>query len=367
MTEIEILFLIVFVVYLIQCVCWVSPDSAVFALGFRGRGKRKNRGFVLNALDIAAFFGNPLPPLSPPLVAHWPAFQLNPDSILFTGSENESISIPWEKLVAIPSGSKLLCNGTQVFKGDDTQVLRYCELLREIAQAKRSQREQIIQKWLRKSLNAQSVARHLKVFQRRSLWIRITCNLQFFFLFLLLPAAIVTYIPRMMWLSIFLVLATSILLAIDFRTLHRELFVQAKDTRFKSTLTIAFSPLAAIRACDTLCRDLVANFHPVAVAGAICSDREFEEIAGEQLRQGRFTAFANQAYQKKLETLIEQVIRQRGLEPERLLAPSTRMSGCVVYCPRCLAQYVADRAECADCGYEVLVAFKEPVAPSPVK
>jgi hypothetical protein len=360
MTELGTLFLIVFVVYLIQCICWVSPDSVVFALGFRGRGKRKSQGFVLSALNTAAFFGNPLPPLTPPLVTRWPAFQLNPDSILFTGPEGETISIPWEKLVVSQSGSKLLCNGTQIFKGDETQVPRHYELLQQIQKAKRSQREQIIQKWLRKSLNMQSAARHVKVFQSRSLWIRITCNLQFFLLFFFLPFAIAAFIPRILWPAIFLVLATSILLAIDFRSLHREFFRNAKDARFKSALTIALSPLAAIRTCDTLCHDLVVNFHPVAVAGAICSDKEFEAVAGEQLRQGKFSAFANQWYQKKLEALIEQVIRQRGLEPERLLAPSTQLSGCVVYCPRCLAQYVAERTECTDCGYEALVAFKEP-------
>ena len=371
MTELGSLFLIVFVVYLIQCICWVHPDSVVFALGFRG-GKRKSRGFVLSALDTAAYFGNPLPPLSPPLVTHWPAFQLNPDAILFPGPKGDTISIPWEKLVITKSGSKLLCNGTPVFKGDETQVLSHSELLQQIRQAKRSQREQIIQKWLRKSLNLQSAARHLKVFQHRSLWIRITSNLQFFFLFFLLPVAVATFVPRMLWLSIFLVVATSIFLAVDFRSLHRELFIRApnshfKETRFKGTLTIALSPLAAIRTCDTLCRELVMDFHPVAVAGAVCSDKEFEALAGEQLRRGKFTAFADQWYQKKLETLIEQVIRQRGLEPERLLAPSAQMSGCVVYCPRCLAQYVSLRSECADCGYEALVAFKEPVVPAPIK
>ena len=367
MTELGTLFLIVFVVYLIQCICWVSPDSVVFALSFRGRGKRKTQGFVLSALDMAAFFGNPLPPLTPPLVTRWPAFQLNPESIQFTGPDGEIISIPWEKLVVSKSGSKLLCNGTQVFKGDETQVPRHYELLQRIQKAKRSQREQIIQKWLRKSLHMESAARHVKVFQSRSLWIRITCNLQFFFLFFFLPFAIAAFIPRILWPAIFLVLATSIVLAIDFRSVHRELFRNAKDTRFKSTFTIALSPLAAIRTCDTLCHDLAGNFHPVAVAGAICSDKEFEAVAGEQLRQGKFSAFANQWYQKKLEALIEQVIRQRGLEPERLLAPSAQLSGCVVYCPRCLAQYVAERAECTDCGYEALVAFKEPVAPAATK
>lgn len=362
MTELGSLLLIVFIVYLIQCICWVNPDSVVFSLGIRGRGKRKNRGFVLSALDTAAFFGNPLPPLSPPLVTYWPAFQLDPDSILFISPEGEAVSIAWEKLEITRSGSRLLCNGTQVFKGDEAQALHYGELLEQLRKAKRSRREQVIQKWLQKGLNVQSAGRHLKIFVRRSLWLRITSNLQFIFLFFLLPWAIGTFVPRMLWLAIFVVVATSIALAVDVWGLHRHFFGKAKDSRFKSVFTIALSPIAAIRACDTLCRDLVVNFHPVAVAGALCSDDEFGALAGEHLRRGKFTAARSQWYQKKLQTLIEQAIRQRGVDPERLWAPSVRMTGCILYCPRCFAQYVADRSECTDCGYEELVAFQEPEA-----
>ena len=363
MTELGTLFLVVLAVYVVQCICWVSPDSAVFVLNFRGRGKRKGEGFVWSALDIAAFFANPFPPLSPLLVTHWPGFQLNPDSILFIGSKGETVAIPWEKLVVSHSGPKLLCNGTRVFKGDETQIQSYSELLQQIRQAKRAQREQIIQKWLRTSVNMESAARRVKVFHRRSLWLKVVSNLQFFFLFLLLPLAITAFVPRILWLAIFTVVATSILIAVDFWSLHRELLAKAKDARFKSTLTIMLSPISAIRACDPICHDLVANYHPVAVAGAICPDAEFAALAGEHLRGSKFGVFANQWYQKKLQDSIERVVRQRGLEMEQLLVPAVQTSGCVLYCPRCLAQYVTKRAECADCGYETLTAFNPNAVP----
>src|SRR5258708_17081025 len=125
MTELGSLFLIVFAVYIVQCICWVSPDSLVFALGLRGRGKKKHRGLTLSGLDTAAFLANPLPPLSPLLVTHWPAFQLNPDSILFSGANGEETSIPWHTLIVTPSGSMLFSNGPSVFKGDEIQVLGY--------------------------------------------------------------------------------------------------------------------------------------------------------------------------------------------------------------------------------------------------
>ncbi len=355
MTELGSLFLIVFALYIVQCVCWVNPDSVVFALGLRDRGKKKSRGLTLSGLDTAAFLANPLPPLSPLLVTHWPAFQLNPDSVLISGPNGEATSITWETLVVTRSGSRLLFNGTSVFKGDETQVLGYCQLLQQLRQATRPQRERAIEKWLREGLDSKASARRLQVFQRRSLWIRIVSNLQFFFLFFLLPFAIGIY-PRMLRPAIILVVATSVILAIEFWSVHRKLYKKTADTRFTATFTIALSPLAAIRTCDTLCRNLVAGYHPVAVAAAICTDAAFEAIAGEQLRYAKFTS-ASDWYQKKLVGLIEQVIRQRGLEPRRLLTPSSQMSGCILYCPRCLTQYVTNREECSDCGHKALVAF----------
>src|ERR1700694_2317877 len=268
------------------------------------------------------------------------------------------VSTPWEKLVVTRSDSKLFCNGTRIFRGDETQALDYSELLQQIRQAKRSQREQIIQKWLRMGMNMESAARHIKVFHRRSLWLKLGSNLQFFFLFFLLPLAITTYVPRILWLAILVVVATSVVIAVEFRRLHRELLAKAKEARFKSTLTIVLSPISAIRACDPIGHDLVAGYHPVAVAGAICSDAEFEALAGEHLRWSKFGDFANQWYQQKLQDAMERVIWQRGLKPEHLLVPAVQATGCVLYCPRCFAQYVTERTECADCGFETLMPFK---------
>src|SRR5215471_18661680 len=113
-TELISLFLIVLLVYLLQCIYWVSPTrSAAFGLNRRGRGKRRYQGFVWNAFDTAGILANPLPPLSPMVVAQWPAFELSPDAIQFRKKgveEQEPVSIEWEKLELKHTASRLLCN-----------------------------------------------------------------------------------------------------------------------------------------------------------------------------------------------------------------------------------------------------------------
>jgi len=117
------------------------------------------------------------------------------------------------------------------------------------------------------------------------------------------------------------------------------------------------SPVAAIRACDALARDLLVGYHPLAAAGILPSG-EFAEFAGEQLRLCRFTGRPDKWYQQTLAKLMNQAIKEAGARPEALLRPAERQDGCVAYCPRCLAQYVKDAGRCVDCGFTGLVSFK---------
>ena len=363
MTELASLFLIVLLVYLLQCICWVSPRAIVFALGIRGRGRRRSHNFVWNAFDTAGLIANPLPPLAPLLVAQWPAFELTPDFIQFEGKdtkdakEGDPVCIPWDKLQITHSESKLVCNGSPAFKGSESQVLQYADLLRQLQQARRAQRGQIIQDWLRKMTNTQAASRRLRVFVRKSRWLRIIANFELLFLFLLIPLAFERFGTGILWRVILMLVLISVTVALEFWTLHKAMFPAAGGQRFKSGITILLSPMAAIRACDSVARDLLSGYHPLAVAGALLLEEEFRRFAGEQLRLCRFGDYFDKQYQTTLQKVMERAIRQKEIDPEELLQPPEHESGCVVYCPRCLAQYTKQRTECSDCGYESVAAF----------
>src|SRR5215469_5091312 len=186
-TELISLFLIVLLIYVVQCICWVTPRSILFTLGLRGRGQRKRQGYVWSALETAGVLASPLPPLTPLVAAQWPAFELTPDGIQFLGKDGDAVSMPWENLRLIHSESQLKCNGLVVFKGSEVQVQQYVALLGNVGAAQRQRRAQIIQDWQRRMMNIQAASRRVKVFAGRSLWLKILANLQFVFLFVLLP------------------------------------------------------------------------------------------------------------------------------------------------------------------------------------
>ena len=362
--ELTFLVVIVLLIYVIQCIYWVTPRSIVFSLGLRGRGRRRSQGYVWSALDTAGLLANPFPPLTPLVASQWPAFELTPDGIQFAGKgdEGEIISVPWEKLEISHTESRLKINGAVAFKGGEAQVLEYVGLLGTLMAAQRQQRAQIIQDWQRRMMNAEAAGRRVKLFSGRSLWLKILGNLQFVFLFLLAPLAFYRFGAMIWWRALLIVLVFSITISMEFWTLHKLLLPSAKEQRFKTVAVAVLSPVAAIRACDVVARDLLGGFHPLAVAAAILPEEEFTRFAGEQLRLVRFGDYLDKQFQAGMQKAMEQAIRKTKLDPQKLLRAPEAESGCVVYCPRCLAQFTKAREDCSDCGYEALAAFQKSTA-----
>lgn len=362
MSELGTLFLIVLLIYLVQCLCWGKPGAAVFSLTLRGRGRENRSGFVWSALGTAGFLANPLPPLTPLVVSEWPDFHLDREQIEVSTAKGEIIRLPWEKLKLAQSDTRVFSGEIALFKGNEVQVRACAKLLEEIQRAQASQRESLIRKWLREAVNVQEARHRVAEFARASRWLRVAANLQFIFVFALTPWVLFHFGSGMLVRTLLMMLSISGIIAVDFWPLHKGLYPAAGGARLKAAVTIVLSPVAAIRAADVLARDLLAAFHPLATGGALLAAEDFPRFAGEQLRQLKFDEHAVSWQQKTLIELTEQAIRQHGVKTEELLRPAERDSGCVQYCPRCLAQYLKERDACADCGYEKLVRFEAAVS-----
>jgi hypothetical protein len=358
MSELGSLFLVVLLVYLLQCLHWVPPGSAVFVLRCRGLGKEKRHGFRWNALGTTGFLAGALPPLAPLAVAAWPGFELAAEGIWIEEADRSFIPLSWSNLTVISADSKVFCNERLVFQGSEVQALAYGRLLQRLQCCPDAARGPAILGWLRRAMAASRAARLALAFARGARWLRVLANLQLALLFLALPLSFVEFGPGVLWRVAVFMFAISAAITLEFWMLHKKLFREAGPARFKAALTMMLSPIAAIRACDTLARDLFARHHPLAVAAALLPEDEFRRFAGERLRFHRFGNHPSKWFQENSGRLMEQTIRQRGIKPAQLMRPAHRDSGSVVYCPRCLAQYVKERSTCSDCGFEQIVRFE---------
>jgi len=358
MSELGTLFAVVVLVYLVQCIVWVGPGSSVFTLSGAGDGSRKKQGFIWNAFELAGVAANPLPPLRPLVISDWPDFRISPEGCCHIPGEGPPVAVPWEKLTVTTTESRLLCNGSPVLKAGEAQICECADMLARIRKLKRGKRQAAIENRLRRSLRESTVRRKLLVFRRRSQWLRVLANLQFFLLFVAAPLGFrLLGLKRILWPLIAAVALLSISITTEFWALHKAVSAKAGGTILKSALTMLLSPVAAMRACDIISRDLFAGYHPLAVAAALLPREEFRVFAGEQLRACRFSEYPAAYDGQTLERLMEQLVRRQGIVTEELMRPRNREDNCVAYCPRCLAQYRKQRSECADCGHPGLAPF----------
>lgn len=362
MRELASLLVIVLLVYLFQCLCWSPTRAHVFSLEPGGESGKKKRGFLWSALKLTGYWANPLPPLQPLLVVDWPQFQPEPETLRIAQTDAEPAALAWEQVKIARSGNKLQCNGTVVLQGGAEQLKRSQEFLDKLKRAKPKERKKLIEAWLRKATDAAAIEERLTVFCHKSRWLDLAVNLQFFLLFMIVPMAFFRFGSRALWPMVGAVLATSIFIAWRSVKLHKYFFAGDGEGRFKSVFSTVLSPIYAIRAEDALARDLLAGFHPVAVAGVMCSQKDLEAFAGEQLRNNKFSSRGTGWYGEQLQLALTKMLEKKGVDAKRLLAAPEREAGCMVYCPRCHAQYTKAREDCADCGYGELLAFKEPAA-----
>jgi hypothetical protein len=362
MRELASLLVIVLLVYLFQCLCWAPTRAHVFSLEPGGESGKKKRGFLWSALNLTGYWANPLPPLQPLLVMDWPQFQPDPETLRIIPTDADPVAIAWEQSKITRSGNKLSCNGTTVLQGGAEQLKQSQDFLEKLKRAKVKERKKLIEAWLRQATDAAAIEQRLTLFCQKSRWLDIAVNLQFFLLFLIVPMAFFRFGSRALWPMAGAVLTTSIFIAWRSLRLHKKFFAGDGEGRFKQVFSTVLSPIYAIRAEDALVRDLLAGFHPVAVAGVMCSQKELEAFAGEQLRLNKFSTRGASWYGEELQLALTRMLEKKGVDAKLLLAAPERQAGCVLYCPRCHAQYTKAREECADCGYGELLAFEEQAA-----
>jgi hypothetical protein len=359
MRELAALIAVVLLVYLFQCLSWAPVRAHVFSLETSGENGKRKRGFLWSALKLTGYWANPLPPLQPLLIVDWPQVQPEPEVVRVAKPDGAFITVAWEQFEVKRSGAKLLCNKVVVFEGGADQLKQYQGFLGKVKRAKAKDRKKMIEVWLRKATDTASIENRVKLLGRKARWLETFANLQFFLLFILVPLAFVRFGSRVLWPMLVAVFVTSMVIAWQSLRLHKLFFPSDVDGRFKSVFSTVLSPINAIRAMDALARDLMAGFHPVAVAAVVCSQQELEIFAGEQLRASRFGASGTSWYTQQLQLALTNMLSKKGVAATQLLSAPQRHESCVQYCPRCLAQYTKVRESCADCGYTELMEFGE--------
>lgn len=385
MSEVQLLFLVLALLYGWECAVWLRRGTVAFGTWFGRAWCLQHPGTLAGNQRGGFILAAPLPPLGSLLTATQFPLSLSPEGVIVWVSTN--INPGWRpaqsgRFVRFDDareirahGRKLLVAKEVLLKSPTPGLARWlAETLQRIAKLKLPQREAAIAELLRATLDFKAVEDRWREFQKHARPVRLLSNALFFYLFGFAPALIWQLGFGLSWLGLLVgLLALTTATATFFYRAHRVLFPFAEDERFTQTITVLLAPTTAMRAGDVLSRLLLETFHPLALAKVFLPVETFREFARHVMLDLQHPArpvcpddspdvrATELQARRTLQSAVENFLKQVGLDPGTLVRPPAPADeSCRAYCPRCGAQFTTAGGECADCGGLALVPFAKP-------
>lgn len=373
MSEAESLFLVLALLYCVECLGWVRRGAVVFRTFWGAQWRAVHPSPYLGSQRGGLYFAHPLPPLGGIVLSSQLPCSLSPDGLLAFvatgvnpgGRPPQSGSfLRWEEVRSLAAeGKALKVNGQAWFKFSSALIAgRLAAALQRVHQLSREQRGPAIREFFAATLDAEAVRAQWDAAWPEARRLRQWANSLVIFMFLVAPVLNWRFGLADCW-PVLVVgwLAHTVTIALLFRRAHARLYQAAGEERFTHFLTSLLAAPTAARAHDLLTRPLLEGFHPLAVARALADAGEFRGLARHTLRELRFPALpagpAGEAEgmerfsRETMRELAEALVRRAGLDPDALLTPPPPLDAtCHSYCPRCEDQFTALAGVCKDCG-----------------
>ncbi len=217
---------------------------------------------------------------------------------------------------------------------------------------------------LEDSFQTEPVATRWRHFRTSTRLIRVAAMSLFILFFAIAPAVLVTVPPARVWLPLLVALIMGVLCATGlFVVAHLALFPSRTGDRWLDAIPMILLPLSAMRAVDRLSRELFPDCDALVVLPEICGLPaalpvlrrqwfDLEQVAAATSAEsniedddaaGRCRQWFSRAQQAAAQSAAPNIVRA-------LLAAPPAEEGMTSYCPRCHSQYAAGPNACGDCG-----------------
>jgi hypothetical protein len=374
-SDLQLLFLVLALLYGWECACWVTRGSVAFRSWLGRRWRVVHPGTLLGNQRGGFIFAHPVPPLGTLLTGNPFPLMFSPESLMVSEAATlepagrlaqNANSFPWIQVQKIEArGKKVLVNSRLLLKVQSPLIaVKIVELLRRLSQATPAEREKLIGEVSREQFDCAQIERQWHEFKKQTSGLRLATNALFLYLFILSPVLIWQTGLRRCWLPLLAgLLALTCTIAVLFHRAHKKLYPTAEDERFTHFIILLLSPATAIRALDVISRPLLEAFHPLAIAKVFCPAGQFEELARKYLREIRYQSLPGDPEQDSMgqkvqrywrdvsQKTLEDFLNRSGMDTKALLqAPVATDDTCLSYCPRCLAQFTEREGVCFDCA-----------------
>lgn len=364
MSEFLLLFAVLAVIYLLDCVC--SVPLTCFPIAFTGRKWRLATTVAVLGGSKRRLILGPLLPGAGVAVCSDAPVSWDGNALCATtkphGSGHKHLSI---NNPVSAEGVELVIARELIAACASPQTAKLlAQLVRDLSQAPIQDRQSMVREQWRAQFDVRTIRRRLRIFRTVQPHLAIDGLVVFLLIFAIAPLALLVFGTLALVVAAVLVL----LMVVDIMHLYWRCYrtVWSSDSLpWRHLLVMALTPPAVMRAADYLLRELFSEFHWIAVMTVAGENNEKEKLIARYVRQLEFPApweqvecrVGREARAMWRSTVLD-FVRDQGMNVGDLIREPNRESDEVnAFCPRCMAQFVK-AAKCSDCGIE-LKAFNQ--------
>lgn len=356
----ETLLFVLILLYLSECLIWVKRESIAFVCTWRRWRLTTPSSWLGNARGGILFL-NPLPPSGKVFLSHLSPVSISPSGVCALNVQtlpSEARSpfqtgefLPFGKIKdAGVDGPYLTINDQRFAKcATPKQARALASVIVPMLKASASKREGMARNWIAKQYSASDAAALLKEAQALIKPIQSLGLILFLFLFVLTPVLGSFFGLMTLIVPVAIVMvALAIEIAILFRRAHRKLFPAESSERLESLVKMILCPPVAIRAADTLTKNLLAEFSPIVLAEVLTGSGE-RQFVRSVILDLKHPVRHELSDENAVETVRWAADEQLKVCEPYVLTPTQREENSISYCPRCECQFVVEIVECPDC------------------
>jgi hypothetical protein len=377
MTDGQLLYLVLCLIYLSDCFLWLRKGSVVFTRQ-QGSWRAMVPPSLFSNSSGGLLFLNPIPPMRPHYVCDLLPVTFSSEGLCAGNVQNLSsaapdhlaaTSVPFSAVESVHlSANEVKVNGLAITK------CRFPEQARDIEHVIRlmaagGKDESPVTGFVSERFDNEKAAAAIASFDRETRRLAALCSAFFVFLYGLSPVLVLLFgLTRVILPLAFVMILFGVTISVIFFKTHRRLFPHGREERVFSTVKMALCPPTAIRAGDILSARALASYDPLTVASALPAAGPLKDFCRQYLLDLHYPLAPDKV--DELGTSILASGREvlistsqsnlAGLPnwPDSLLAPPPRQDPLArSYCPRCRSEFYLDGGVCRDCSGVKLVPF----------
>jgi hypothetical protein len=372
-TDIIVIFLI-WLFYAFECIVWGNKGDTCFR-SFSGKAWTIAMPLkFLEGAKTSLILLFPFPPLGMLLPVYLPRIAFSPEGL--SNYFDESVDAPpgrspahyaYEQIenVAV-QGPDILINGRPFARAHSKAEARELrDFIVKIKSGRHKDREHLIVDRIREQISGSRITETIDDCFGQTTWLFTLSNVLWVLLILVIPIALYVYgFSRIV--LIFLAAALLLHLAITEMTFQKRRTIYGVSD-YSLLARLLPSPFNSIRSVDLLAKELLAKFHPFAVAAAVLPQEAFLRYARGRLAWIRHPIYdpdmperardIDRWFKDRLTEGMAGLITEKGIEVDDLRFPENidKETGYRAFCPRCHCLYTQQEGMCGDCANTRLV------------